>query len=64
MTTETLSSHSSVQTEAIDRANVLPAALAALVMGAILVLGVGIAQSDTLHNAAHDSRHAMAFPCH
>ncbi|MGI9407771.1 MAG: CbtB domain-containing protein, partial [Hyphomicrobiaceae bacterium] len=20
--------------------------------------------SQTLHNAAHDSRHAMAFPCH
>jgi len=64
MTTETLSSRSSVQTDAIDRASVMPAAMAALVLGAVLVFGVGVAQPDVLHNAAHDARHAMAFPCH
>ena len=64
MTTETLSSHSSVQVEAIDRASVLPAAMAALILGTIFVFGVGVAQPDVLHNAAHDARHAMAFPCH
>ncbi|MEO0619096.1 MAG: CbtB domain-containing protein [Pseudomonadota bacterium] len=32
--------------------------------GALTILASGFAHSETLHNAAHDSRHAMAFPCH
>ena len=39
-------------------------ALLALLLGAFLVLGTGFAHSDAIHNAAHDSRHAFAFPCH
>jgi cobalt transporter subunit CbtB len=42
----------------------LGAAIAALAFGAFLVFGVGFAHSGTLHNAAHDARHAFAFPCH
>jgi len=38
--------------------------LAAILLGAFLLLGVGFAQSATLHNAAHDTRHSAAFPCH
>jgi cobalt transporter subunit CbtB len=38
--------------------------LAAALLGSFLVYGVGLANSDTLHNAAHDGRHAFAFPCH
>ncbi|MGI9476406.1 MAG: CbtB domain-containing protein [Hyphomicrobiaceae bacterium] len=34
------------------------------VAGAALVYTIGFAHSTTLHNAAHDSRHALAFPCH
>ncbi|MFY0611938.1 MAG: CbtB-domain containing protein [Hyphomicrobiaceae bacterium] len=34
------------------------------VAGAALVYTIGFANSTTLHNAAHDSRHALAFPCH
>jgi cobalt transporter subunit CbtB len=41
----------------------LPAVLAIL-LGAILVYGVGFAGPMTIHNAAHDARHAFAFPCH
>ena len=41
----------------------LPAVLAAL-LGSFLVLGAGFAPISALHNAAHDSRHAFAFPCH
>jgi cobalt transporter subunit CbtB len=29
-----------------------------------MIVGVGLAQPDMLHNAAHDSRHTLAFPCH
>ena len=33
-------------------------------MGSFLVFGVGLAQDERLHNAAHDTRHAIGFPCH
>ena len=39
-------------------------AILALLLGAFLVLGTGFAHSDIIHNAAHDARHAFAFPCH
>jgi cobalt transporter subunit CbtB len=39
------------------------AAIAAL-LGLFLLYGVGFANPTTLHNAAHDTRHAFAFPCH
>lgn len=42
---------------------VVPALLAAL-LGLFLVYGAGFAHPDALHAAAHDSRHAFAFPCH
>ncbi len=40
------------------------AAVVAALIGAFILFGVGLAQPDTLHNAAHDARHAFAFPCH
>ncbi len=39
-------------------------AILALLFGAFLVLGTGFANSTTIHHAAHDGRHALAFPCH
>ena len=45
-------------------AAVLAPAVLALLLGAFLVLGSGFAHSDTIHNAAHDTRHSFAFPCH
>jgi len=44
-------------------AAVIPAVFAIL-LGAVLVYGVGFASPMALHNAAHDVRHAFAFPCH
>ncbi|MCJ8300786.1 MAG: CbtB-domain containing protein [Pseudomonadales bacterium] len=38
--------------------------LAALALGLMLVLFVGFAPMEVIHNAAHDARHAFAFPCH
>ncbi|MFB0940379.1 MAG: CbtB domain-containing protein [Paracoccaceae bacterium] len=32
--------------------------------GIALLLASGYAQATALHDAAHDQRHAMAFPCH
>jgi cobalt transporter subunit CbtB len=33
-------------------------------LGLFVVGFVGFAQMDVAHNAAHDYRHSMAFPCH
>lgn len=46
------------------RAGVLRAALAAGGLGLMLLWGVGFAGSAVLHNAAHDTRHSVGFPCH
>jgi len=35
-----------------------------LIFGLFLIFGIGFAHSETIHNAAHDSRHSFAFPCH
>ncbi len=48
----------------IERRRTVAAALFAIVLGAFMIVGVGLAQPDMLHNAAHDSRHTLAFPCH
>ena len=37
-----------------------------LLAGALLIFAVGVAQGagGSLHNAAHDTRHAITIPCH
>lgn len=36
----------------------------AVLLGIFLLAGTGLVGAETLHNAAHDARHAMGFPCH
>jgi cobalt transporter subunit CbtB len=36
----------------------------ALMLGLTLLVGTGFAGDYRLHNGAHDTRHAMGFPCH
>jgi cobalt transporter subunit CbtB len=36
----------------------------ALLLGLTLLVGTGFAGDYRLHNGAHDTRHAMGFPCH
>jgi cobalt transporter subunit CbtB len=33
-------------------------------LGLFIVGFVGFSQLDVVHNAGHDYRHSMAFPCH
>ena len=35
-----------------------------LFVGASLVFLVGLSQLSAAHNAAHDTRHSIGFPCH
>ena len=42
----------------------LMAGALALMLGLTLLVGTGFAGDYRLHNGAHDTRHAMGFPCH
>lgn len=42
----------------------LIAGLLSLFLGLVLVVGVGFASDMAVHNGAHDTRHALGFPCH
>jgi cobalt transporter subunit CbtB len=42
----------------------LAAGLVALVLGFVMLGTIGFAQDVRLHNGAHDTRHALGFPCH
>lgn len=42
----------------------LTAGVLALLLGLVLVGGVGFASDMAIHNGAHDTRHALGFPCH
>ena len=58
----TMSSSKTVATA--DLSSRMIAAVVAGLLGAFLVFGAAFAQSDLLHNAAHDVRHSIAVPCH
>ena len=51
---------------AADRsaANRKTAAILAAALGLVIVFAAGFAPVDAVHNAAHDTRHSFAFPCH
>ncbi len=47
-----------------ERTDALVAALVAFLLGVGLVYTTGFSHPSTIHNAAHDTRHALSFPCH
>ena len=49
---------------ASDRTTSLLSVLGMALLGVAIFFSAGLAQSDTLHAAAHDVRHATGFPCH
>ncbi|MCP8893694.1 CbtB-domain containing protein [Shinella daejeonensis] len=56
-----VSNTSSISLTQSDR---LTAGVIALIIGAFLVFGAGLANSSVLHDTAHDTRHSYGFPCH
>ena len=50
--------------EVAPAARTAVAALVAALLGLFILYGVGFANPATIHNAAHDTRHSFAFPCH
>jgi cobalt transporter subunit CbtB len=49
---------------ASSRSERLAAATVAAMLGLSMLWGVGFSHVPAWHNAAHDTRHSMAFPCH
>lgn len=47
-----------------DTRDTFLAAGLALLLGASLIFLSGFAHAGIVHDAAHDQRHALAFPCH
>lgn len=59
--------NTSVQTATVSSLSLSQRLLAgtlALFIGLVLVGGVGFASDMAVHNGAHDTRHALGFPCH
>lgn len=42
----------------------IAAGLVCIFVGATLLYTVGLSDMALAHNAAHDTRHAIGFPCH
>ncbi|MBW9088219.1 CbtB-domain containing protein [Rhizobium wenxiniae] len=42
---------------------ILPLGMSAI-LGLFIVGFVGFSHLEVVHNAAHDTRHSLAFPCH
>lgn len=48
----------------VDSGSRPTAPIAAIVLGLGILFFAGFAQPNTIHNAAHDTRHAVSVPCH
>ena len=63
MTARSISS-AQIKLVAPSRAEALKIALITFSLGALLVFLAGFAYPSAVHNAAHDTRHTLSFPCH
>ncbi|MHA1524672.1 MAG: CbtB domain-containing protein [Alphaproteobacteria bacterium] len=54
----------SIPAAGLSKAGARVPAIAAMVLGAVLLFGTVFAQPNALHAATHDVRHAFAMPCH
>jgi cobalt transporter subunit CbtB len=57
MTTKTLATRVAISQRAI-------AGLICLFIGTSAIFMVGLSDMSVAHNAAHDTRHSIGFPCH
>ncbi len=57
-----MTAHTSTVTLSISQR--IAAGLVAILLGSALLYTVGLAPMAVAHNAAHDTRHGLGFPCH
>lgn len=48
----------------VARTDALRAGLVAMLLGIVFLGVAGFAHYPAIHDAAHDTRHAVSFPCH
>lgn len=53
-----------VDQQAVSETSTMVQMLGACLFGALILFAVGFMPMDAVHNAAHDTRHTLAFPCH
>ena len=61
MSSNALAASSSVTLPLSQR---LVLAIGSCLLGAALIFVAGFSPIEAMHNAAHDTRHSAAFPCH
>ncbi|RWX74504.1 cobalt transporter [Neorhizobium lilium] len=54
---------SAAATVSVTTSKVIPLGMSAI-LGLFIVGFVGFSHLEVVHNAAHDTRHSLAFPCH
>jgi cobalt transporter subunit CbtB len=59
-----LSTPAAILPAATARSREIRAALAAGLLGLSLIFVAGFVGIPAVHDAAHDGRHSLAFPCH
>ncbi len=59
-----MSNSSVIKLSLISTQERIAAGAIALLLGTFMLAGIGFANSDVVHNTAHDTRHALTFPCH
>jgi len=64
MKPEQIPSIAAARVAEVGRHRAVASGVFAVLLGAFLLIGAGLAQPSLLHNGAHDTRHAFAFPCH
>jgi cobalt transporter subunit CbtB len=57
-------SHTAAGQLAVTESSTIAQTLGACVFGMLVLFAVGFMPMDAGHNAAHDTRHTVAFPCH
>lgn len=57
-------SASVVNVQPTTKASMIFQSIGALSFGAIILFAVGFLPMEAAHNAAHDTRHTITFPCH
>jgi len=64
VTTRSLPATPTTGSADLTRARTTTVGAAALLIGLSMIFLVGFAPVSAVHNAAHDTRHSAAFPCH
>ena len=60
---DTMVTNSASMATSVSASKIIPLSMTAL-LGLFIVGFVGFSHMEVVHNAAHDSRQSLAFPCH